>query len=293
MPGVIPYSEKQIVRFLYAVRHVERRPSTDTKRDRPSRWRREDLMNAASQLRAILQRETSGRVSLNSFIGQYLLVLDFPSDVRDALSDGRVNLQEAAQFARLTPGRLGSTPTEARRTREAILRAHVAVQGSQTRLRARVKELLGEAGASGVSSEGMAAVVAKADDLLEVDPADARHMFWEEMKRLFYAMKEMEPEALDEETMDDFPAAMDGVSNVIFRIERRRQERHREAAAGRLQIQAENTPRYDLVGLAYKIIPLWNKLIPRGYNSPFSPQIFIVIVATRRSSRIRGELFEV
>jgi hypothetical protein len=112
----------------------------------------------------------------------------------------------------------------------------VAVQGSQTRLRARVKELLGEAGASGVSSEGMAAVVAKADELLEVDPTDARHMFWEEMKRLFYAMKEMEPEDLDEETMDDFLTAMDGVSNVIFRIERRRQERHREAAGGRLQI---------------------------------------------------------
>lgn len=112
----------------------------------------------------------------------------------------------------------------------------MAVQGSQTRLRARVKEMLGEVGAFDLSSEGMTAVVAKADELLEVDPADARHMFWEEMKRLFYAMKEMEPEDLDEETMDDFLAAMDGVSNVIFRVERRRQERHREAAADRLQI---------------------------------------------------------
>jgi hypothetical protein len=35
-------------------------------------------------------------------------------------------------------------------------------------------------------------------------------MFWEEMKRLFYAMKEIEPEDLDEETMDDFLGAMDG-----------------------------------------------------------------------------------
>jgi hypothetical protein len=96
--------------------------------------------------------------------------------------------------------------------------------------------LLGEADVTKVSSEGMAAIVAKADELLEVDPTDARHMFWEEMKRLFYAMKEIEPEDLDEETMDDFLAAIDGVSNVIFRIERRRQERHREASAGRLQI---------------------------------------------------------
>jgi hypothetical protein len=236
MLSVIPNSEKHLVRFLYAVRHIERRPATDTRRGRPSRWRREDLVSAASHLRAILGRETSGRVSLNSFIGQYLLILDFPPDVQQALSDGRVNLQEAAQLARLTPERLGLTPAAARRTRKEILRAHVAVQGSQTRLRTRIKEMLGEASASGVSSEGMAAVVAKADELLEVDPTDARHMFWEEMKRLFYAMKEMEPEDLDEETMNDFLAAMDGVSNIIFRVERRRQERHREAAAGRLQI---------------------------------------------------------
>jgi len=70
-------------------------------------------------------------------------------------------------------------------------------------------------------------VVANADELLEIDPSDARHMFWEEMKRLFYAMKENNPEDLDEETMDDFLAAMDGASNVIVRIERRRQGRFR------------------------------------------------------------------
>ena len=56
------------------------------------------------------------------------------------------------------------------------------------------------------------------------------------MKRLFYAMKEIELEDLDEETMDDFLAAMDGVSNVIVRIERRRQERRHELAADRLKV---------------------------------------------------------
>ncbi len=236
MPDVIPSSEKQLIRFLYAVRHVERRPATDTKRGRPSRWRREDLVSAAGHLRAILERETSGRVSLNSFIGQYLLILHFPPDVQEALSEGRVNLQEAAQLARLTPERLGCPPAEARRTRGEVLRAHAAVQGSQTRLRARVKELLGEVDSAAVSSEGMTAVVAKADELLEVDPSDVRHLFWEEMKRLFYAMREVEPEDLDADTMDDFLAAADGLSNVLVRIERRRQERRREDPAGRLRI---------------------------------------------------------
>jgi hypothetical protein len=52
-------------------------------------------------------------------------------------------------------------------------------------------------------------------------------MFWEEIKRLSYAMKEIKPEDLDEETMDDLLAAMDSVSNVLVRIKQRRQERVR------------------------------------------------------------------
>jgi hypothetical protein len=227
MPGVIPNSERQLIRFLYAVRHVERHPATDTKRGRPSRWRREDLMSAAGHLRAVLERETSGRVSVNSFIGQYLLILDFPPDVQKPLSDGRVNLQEAAQLARLTPTRLGVTQSEARRTRAEILRSHLAMHGSQTRLRARVKELLGETREEAVSSESMASVVAKVDQMLEVDPSDTRHLFWEEMKRLFFAMREVEREDLDDEILEEFLEAADGVSNVLYRIERRRRERHR------------------------------------------------------------------
>jgi len=54
--------------FLYAVRHVERQPVTDTQRGRPSRWPREELIKVAGQLRSILERETQSRVSLNSFI---------------------------------------------------------------------------------------------------------------------------------------------------------------------------------------------------------------------------------
>lgn len=237
MPGVIPNSERQLVRFLYAVRHVERRPATDTKRGRPSRWRREDLLSAAGTLRVFLQRETSGRVSLNSFLGQYLQILDFPSDVAEALSGGRINLQEATQLARLTSRRLGCTPAEARRTRDEILQTHLAVQGSQTRLRARVKEMLGEAAQERVSSEGLAQVVAKADELLEVDPGDTRHLFFEEMKRVFFAMREVEAEDLDEEVMEDFLQAIDQVSNVLYRIEKRRQRRKNpESSVLRLKI---------------------------------------------------------
>jgi hypothetical protein len=229
MPDLIPAQERQLLRFLYAVRHVERHPATDTKRGRPARWPREVLLKAARELRSILECETSGRVSVNSFTGQYLPILHFPADVAQALAGGGVNLSEAAQLARLTPERLNYTPTEARQCRHEVLQAHLAVQGSQTRLRARVKEMLGEAKNEEISSEAMATVLAKADELLEVDPSDSRHVFWEEMKRIFFAMREIEPEDLNEEVMSQLMDAVDELSNALNRVEQLRAKRLKKA----------------------------------------------------------------
>jgi hypothetical protein len=168
---------------------------------------------------------------VSSFIGQYLPLLQFPSDVTDALSSGHINLQEAAQLARLTSERLDCSPAIARARRTAILQQHLAVQGSQTRLRSRVKELLGESREPDIPSDSMARVVAQVDELLEIDPQDTRHMFWEEMKRIFFAMREIEPEDLDEGTMDEFMSAMDQLSNILYRIEKKRQKRAGPAVA--------------------------------------------------------------
>lgn len=223
MPDIIPSSEKHLLRFLYAVRHVERRPTTDTRRGRPSRWPREKLLEAATRLRVILERETSGRVSLNSFTGQYLPLIQFPSDVLDALVSGQINLQEAASLARLTPERVDCMPTKARAVRAEVLRAHLLSQGSQNSLRARVKEILGEV--VSVSTEQMANVVQKVDELLEIDPSDKPHLFYEEMKRLFYAMREIQPEDIDDESLDQFMAATDQLSNAIYSIEIKRRKR--------------------------------------------------------------------
>jgi len=225
MPEINPFTEKQLLRFLYAVRHVERRPATSTLRGRPGRWPREYLIEAANCLRGILQRETSGRISLSSFISQYLPILEFPSDLVEALASGHINLLEAAQLARLTPQRMNCSTQVARSRRLELIKQHLAVQGSQTRLRARVKEFLGESDSPAVSSENMTQIVAHVDKLLEIDPQDTRHLFWEEMKRIFYAMREVQLEDLDEEVMVEFMTAMDGVSNVLYRIEKRRKSR--------------------------------------------------------------------
>lgn len=225
---IIPRTDKQLYLMLEAVRNIERRPASDTKRGRPSRWPREHLLEVARQLRAILERETSGRISLQSFVGQHLRILRFPEDVQAALTSGDINLQEAAQLARMTAERLGCSPKGARTRRAEILRSHLAVQGSQNRLRSRVKELLGEGRAQTVNAGSMASIIERVDELLEIDPSDARHMFWEEMKRLFFAMREIQPEDLDEQALDDFMAAMDGVSNVLYRIELRRRKREQQ-----------------------------------------------------------------
>ncbi len=85
---LIPKTEKRLLQLLLADRHVERRLVTDMKRGRPGHWRREDLIKVASDWRALLRRETGGRISPFSFTGWYLRVLRFPSDFTDALSPG-------------------------------------------------------------------------------------------------------------------------------------------------------------------------------------------------------------
>lgn len=49
------------------------------------------------------------------------------------------------------------------------------------------------------------------------------------MKRLFYAMREIEPEDVDDESLDLFMAAADQLSNAIHRIESKRRQREKGA----------------------------------------------------------------
>jgi hypothetical protein len=115
----------------------------------------------------------------------------------------------------------------------------LVIQGSQTRLRACIQELLWEAAHERLSSDSIAEVVAKADELLEVDAGDTRHLFFEEMKRIFFAMREIQSEDLDEEMMDEFRQAIDQVSNVLYRIEKCRQKRKNSVL--RLQFSGFNS----------------------------------------------------
>ncbi len=222
MSGVIPNSQKNLIRFLYAVRHVERRPVTDTKRGRPSRWRRDDLVNAANTLRAILGRETQGRVSLNSFIGQYLPVLDFPLDVRELLGRGEINLFEAHQLARLTARRLGCAEIEARSDRRRLLETHSLKEESGARLRERVREALGELREPDTAVTEAVAVF-KVDELLEADPLDASHLFFEELRMISRALRELGPEEVTDNDLSEIMPAVDQIALTLQKIARRKE----------------------------------------------------------------------
>lgn len=225
LPDVIPQSEKLLIKLLNAVRNVERHPSSDTQRGRPSRWKRTDLIQVANRLRYILDRETQGRVSLNSFISLYIRILGFPSDIVEALVAGNINLFEATQLSRLTGERLNLTPVNARALRGEIIRSHMMAQGSEASLRARVISQLGEKTAQTINKENRNLGIEIVDELIEIDPYDTRHLFWEELRRIALALRHVTPEDVDDKILDDFLSASDQLSNVLARVEKRRQQR--------------------------------------------------------------------
>jgi hypothetical protein len=195
-----------------------RRPS-EGNRGRPARYAREQLLRVDSTLRDILARET--HLSVRSFVGQYLPILDFPRDVREALERGNLNLFEAHQLARLNAKTLGGTDGEARSLRKKLLEAHLLAQGSGTLLRARVKEVLGEAREPDPTETEVMAV-GKADELLEADPLDASHLFFEELRMLSRALREIGPEEVTDEDLAEIMPAVDQITLTLQKIERRK-----------------------------------------------------------------------
>lgn len=223
LPDIIPRSQKNLVSMLQSVRNLSARPASDTKRGRPSKFPRESLLKVESTLRAILARETS--VSVRSFVGQYLPILEFPEDVLEPLERGDINLFEAHQLARLTAKRMGVTETEARSHRRKLLEAHLRAQGSGARLRERVKEALGELSEPSPTEIEIVAL-GKADELLEADPLDSTHLFFEELRRISRALREIEPEDLTEDDLDSVMPVLDQLSAVLYQIgEKKKRQR--------------------------------------------------------------------
>jgi hypothetical protein len=206
--------------MLQAVRGLYLRHPTDTRRGRAASFPREHLLRVDSILLALLARETS--IGVRSFVGQRLPILAFLRDVHEQLERGEINLFEVHQLARFTSKRLAYTDGKARDHRRRLLDVHLLKQEPSTRLRERVKEALDELSEPAPAETEAAG---KADELLEADQLDSSRLFFEEMKRILFAMWEIKAEDLDEQIMEDFLQAIDQVWKVLYRIELRRRKR--------------------------------------------------------------------
>jgi hypothetical protein len=220
LPELIPRSHKGLSSLLNSVRGLYVRQPSGSNRGRPARYTREQLLRVDSTLRDTLARET--RISVRSFVGQYLPILDFPRDVREALERGDLNLFEAHQLARLTAGKLGGADGEARRLRKKLLEAHLLTQGSGTQLRRRVKEALGELREPDPTETEVMAV-GKADGLLEADPLDASHLFFEELRMISRALREIGPQEVTDDDISEIMPAVDQITLTLQKIARRKE----------------------------------------------------------------------
>jgi hypothetical protein len=222
LPDIIPQKDKDLVRMLRAARHARRYSATDTKRGRPSSWKREDLLKVAIRLSDILERETSSHISVASYVDHYLRLLEFPTDVTEALASGEINLFEAEQLARITAERLKSAPGQARRTRADLLSTHLQTKASGAQLRQRVNELLKQPDAATQTDEPS---VEGFEDLEDFDPYDPTHLFWEQIKQLGFAFREIRREDVMDEEIEELLKASEPIMSVLSRIQRRREQR--------------------------------------------------------------------
>jgi hypothetical protein len=223
---VLPKSEPQLIKMLESVRHHERSSAVPGKRGRPRRWPRNEVALVGRKLKVVLARETGGRVAQSSFISLYLPLLRYPTDVAAALTQGEINIREAAYLARLTPERLKCSTREARQARNEMVKAHALTNGSQSSLRLRVKAILGEIPPE--SSNSGEAGRLKADALLKENPHDPRHLFYEEIQRLNDAMNQIEADELEGEALGDVLRQIDKLFNMLRRIKHQGRDKQRK-----------------------------------------------------------------
>jgi hypothetical protein len=223
LPELIPQKDKELMRLLRAARHAQRYPATDTKRGRPSKWNRESLFRVMARLEDILDRETSSHISFASFVDHYLRLPDFPSDVIEVIENGDINLFEAEQLARVTAKRLEVTPGQARRTRGELLSSHLQTRASGSRLRQRVNELLRASVAERGEGSG-GELTSESEDLEDFDPYDSTHLFWEQLKQLGFAFREIRREDVTDEEIEELLKASEPILAILSRIQRRKEQ---------------------------------------------------------------------
>jgi hypothetical protein len=140
--------------------------------------------------------------------------------VIEALENGEINLFEAEQLARVTAGRLGVSPNQTKRRRSELLSSHLQTKASGERLRQRVNELLrassAEAGETGGGSD------TELEDFEDFDPYDSTHLFWEQLKQLGFAFREIRCKDVSDEEIEELLKASEPILAILSRVQRRK-----------------------------------------------------------------------
>lgn len=220
----VPNNEREIVRMLRAASHCERRGWARSLRGRPSRYDRGKLSKLWSALGDELSRGTRSTVSPRTFTEHYLRLLSCPSDAISALQDGRLNLFEALQLARITSKATGMTSSGAAKLRARVLTAHVAGRGSARQLYERINELLGKPRSSQSSGPDRSAYtrpVGDGDEELDAETdaylSDPGALFADQLRQIAIEMARIEP---DEVTEAETTALFDLLDQLYLRASR-------------------------------------------------------------------------
>lgn len=70
--------------------------------------------------------------------------------------------------------------------------------------------------------------VEKADELLEADPLDSSHLFYEELRRIGRTIREVAPEDVLEGDLDALMPLLDQLGTVLSQIEKRKRRKEQE-----------------------------------------------------------------
>jgi hypothetical protein len=149
----------------------------------------------------------------------YLRLLDFPADIVAVLSNGEINLFGAAQLARITAGRFGSTSSQAKRTRADLLSTRLQTKESGPRLRQRVNELL----RASLNEAGRGRTIEAELNLEDFNSYDPTHLLWDQTKQLRFALRDIRREDVNDEEIDELLKACEPVLTVLARIQRRKE----------------------------------------------------------------------
>lgn len=207
-------SDDDFRKLLYAIQYNERYPGKESKSGRRAAFDEMFLFNSSLKIKAVLQNETNGRISLLRFISTYLPIPNYPRDIQKALDDYKINLEEARILARFNRDALGETikrkPSE---IRKELIDSHLKRQGTQSELKRRVDERLNSTpkGQATKVAANIAVIDAGVDELLEFNEFDTEHLLWEEIKGLVYLMREVDSSLVDDETTEQMLKDLDSI----------------------------------------------------------------------------------